>query len=134
MTGPKTITLKHCVIEPTERGCRVYFADGAFCDAHYHDTPHYRVITSRCGYDDDTLAYAREHEFALCFLEEKFFNRPSKALWAVAHGPMLSGPHSAYEEIAAQAFQQWLRAGVRPIVGGVRWDGLKAEALEMLDG
>jgi hypothetical protein len=130
--GLKTITLKYAVIEPTDLGCRVYFQDGKFCDAHAHATDHYKLITARLGYGHDTLAYCREHEFAHCFLEEKFFDRPSKALWAVAHGPMLSGPHSAYEEIAAQTFQRFLRANERPIVGGVRWDDLKAEALEKL--
>jgi hypothetical protein len=46
---------------------------------------------------------------------------------------MLSGYRSAYEEIAAQTFQRWLRANERPIVSGVDWDRLKAEALELLD-
>lgn len=127
------VTLKFCVIEPTEPGCRVFFEDGTFCDAHAHYTPHYHVISHRCGYGDDVVAYAREHEFAHCFMEERLHDRASLALWAVAHGKMLSGHRSAYEEIAAQTFQRWLRANERPILSGVDWDGLKRDALALLE-
>lgn len=137
----KVIQLKHCRVVPTIYGAGVIFTDGTFCDAlDYPDDPHYQEISKRCGYNT-TLDYCQEHEFAHCFLEEKFHDRPSQVLHAIArtntHGPgarILSGKEAVYEELSAQTFQRWLRAGERPIVGGINWDQLKAEALALLDG
>jgi hypothetical protein len=135
MTGLKTITLRYCVIEPTERGCITYFEDGTSAPAHAHPEMHHsHVISHRLGYGDDVERYTLEHEACHSIVAEWFFDRPSDVLWAIAHGKMLSGHESVYEEMAAQVLQRWLRANERPIVSGVRWDDLKAYALEKLGG
>jgi hypothetical protein len=36
--------------------------------------------------------------------------------------------------VAAQTFQRWLRANERPICSGLDWDGLKRDALDLLNG
>lgn len=127
------IHLRYCTIETDDWLTTVRFDDGASCEAAPHETLHYRDITARCGYGDDIKAYAREHEFAHAFVEERLHDRPSRILYGLAHGAMMSGPDAAYEEIAAQAFQRWLRGNERPIIGGVNWDRLKAEAMELLN-
>lgn len=129
------IRLKFCTIEPKADGCRVRFLwSGKHCDARPHKTPHYHVIAHRCGYGDDVSAYCVEHEFAHCFIEERLYNRPSIVLWSLAHNVELEAKKALYEEVAAQTFQRWLRANERPILAGVDWDGLKRDALELLDG
>lgn len=121
-------------VEPAEWGCTVAFADGAATPAqHWPDDPHYRVIAHRAGYQDDTLAYCREHEVAHLVVEEVLHDRPSRVLWGLAHGCPLTPFDAAYEEIAAQALQRFARAAERPIVGGVDWDALKARFLEVLE-
>lgn len=99
---------------------------------HHPDDPHYRVISHRCGYQDDTLAYCREHEVAHLVLEEVLHDRPSTVLFALAHGRSVAPEQAAYEELAAQALQRFVRANERPIVGGVPWDRLKARMEEVL--
>jgi hypothetical protein len=94
--------------------------------------PHYHVIAHRCGYGDDLLAYAREHELFHLLVEEWLFDRPSRILWGLAHGRPLGAHDAAYEEMMAQAAQRFVRAAERPIIGGVGWDGLKARALDLL--
>lgn len=131
----KTIALKHCVIDWTDKGCITYFEDGTSVESHAHPSDfHYRVISHRTGYQDDVLAYCREHDFAHAFVEQELHDRPSQVLWALAHGKVLNGPQSCYEEFVAQGFQRWLRTNERPILSGVPWDELKAKALELLDG
>jgi hypothetical protein len=126
------IPLQFCVVEWTQWGCVTRFADGAEAPSAPHDTPHYHVIAHRLGYGDETLAFCREHDFAHSFVEERLHGRASRVLVAAARGKPLTGPESAYEELAAQAMQAWLRANQRPIISGVNWDRLKAEALELL--
>ncbi len=128
------LTLKFCTIERLPDEVLVTFSDGTSCPACPHpDMPHYREITARCGYGDDVWAYCLFHEFAHAWIEEHLHDRPSRVLWALAHGAMLSGKEAAYEEITAQVFQRWLHADERPIIGGVPWDRWKAEALAMID-
>jgi hypothetical protein len=110
----------------------VTFPDGAWVNAVPHDTHHYHVIAHRCGYEDDILAYCREHEFAHAFLEERLHDRPSQVLWRLAHHLPTDDRTHAYEEIATQAFQEWLRTARRPITSGVDWIRLKREALRLL--
>jgi hypothetical protein len=126
------IRLKYALVSFEDWGCRTLFLDGTYADAVPHDTAHYAVIAHRLGYGDNLLSYTQEHEFAHSFVEEMFYNRPSRVLWGVAHQELLSGPHAAYEEMAAQSFQRWIRANERPIVSGVDWDTLKRVALEYL--
>ena len=47
---------------------------------------------------------------------------------------MLSGKEAAGEELMAQTLQRFLRAGERPIIGGVKWDDLRDRAARLLDG
>jgi hypothetical protein len=128
------IELRFCSIEFGTDVVWTHFPDGTSCPATPHLTPHYHVIAHRCGYGDDVMAYAREHEFAHAFCEERLHERPSRVLWALAHGSMLSGREAVYEEMIAQVFQRWLRANERPIVSGVDWDGMKRDALALLNG
>ena len=128
------IRLKYATLAYTPEGCTTTFQDGATADAAPHDLPHYHVVAHRLGYGDDLLAYCREHEFCHLFIEERLHDRPSLVLWSLAHGTTLSGSRAAYEEIAAQSFQRWLRANERPITSGVDWDGLKRDALRLLAG
>ena len=98
--------------------------------------PHYHVIAHRCGYGDDLMAYCFEHDFCHLFLCERLANRLSPVLYEQAGGTFedfRGGTWPAWEEIAVQAFQRWLRANERPIIAGVDWDALKAEALALLD-
>lgn len=130
----RTIRLKHCEVRLWHWGCETVFPDGSSVPSVPHESPHYWVISHRCGYGDDILAYCVEHDFAHAFVAEKIFGGPSAVLSGIAQGRPLKGSHAAYEELAAQTFQRWLRANERPIIGGCDWDGWKAEALELLDG
>ena len=127
------IRLRFASVSPTDWGCVSTFADGATVPAqHRPDEPHYRVISHRCGYGDDTLRYCIEHEVCHHLLCEALYGAPSPILWRLAHGEAVPGAYAAWEEIAVQALQRWVRAAERPIVGGVDWDALKLRALEVL--
>jgi hypothetical protein len=129
------IQLRYCTLEFTPDGAVTRFPDGTEIGAHPHPgNHHYHVISHRLGYGDDVLAYCREHELCHSLVEERLHDRPSRVLWALAHGSTLSGRDAAYEELTAQTLQRWLRANERPIISGVRWDEIKRDALEMLDG
>lgn len=136
MTEPRrAIRLRHCRLDVFDWGCATRFEDGSSAPS----VPdwvgaHYAVIAHRTGYGDDRLAYCVEHDFAHSFVAEKLFDRPSEVLLSLAHGKTLSGRRAAYEEIAAQVFQRWLRANERPIIGGCDWDGWKREARGLLEG
>lgn len=112
----------------------VSFHDGTSVGAVPQATTDYHVISHRLGYEDDILAYCREHEFAHAFLEEKLHDRPSQVLWSLAHGLSVDDKTHVYEEIAAQTFQKWLRSAERPITSGVDWIQLKKEAILILEG
>lgn len=126
------IKLRFCDLEFTEWGCVTRFPNGASVDAVPHDTPHYHVVSHRLGYGDDLLAYCREHEFAHAFVAERIMSAPSYVLWQLAEERRIDMGKALYEEIAAQTFQRWLRAGERPILSGADWDALKRDALELL--
>lgn len=126
------IELKFCRIEFFDWGCRTTFADGASVPSVPHDEPHYHVVSHRCGYGDNLLAYCQEHDVCHALVEQFLFDRESTVLAAVARGKPLTGAQSAYEEMAAQTLQAWLRANVVPIVGGVNWYEMKSEALRYL--
>jgi hypothetical protein len=128
------IVLKFGCIEFTSSGCTTIFADNRKWSAQPHHTPHYHVIAHRCGYGDDLLRYAQEHDFCHLFVAERLRERPSVVLHALAHGREPDPGEGLYEEMAAQTFQRWLRANERPILGGFDWDALKSEALSHLQG
>lgn len=113
-------------------GCRTTFHDGSQWGAFPHDTHHYHVIAHRCGYGDDILRYAQEHEVCHLVAEEWLWDRPSRVLWALAHGDEIAPHDAACEEAVTMTVQRWLRANERPIIGGVDWDGLKRYMLEKL--
>jgi hypothetical protein len=126
------IRLEFCTVEFHPWGARTTFPGGETVDATPHDTHHYHVISHRCGYGDDVMAYCREHEFAHAFVAERLRGAKSVVLWGLAIGQMPDRGAVTYEEVVAQAFQRWLRAHERPIISGVDWDALKADALELL--
>lgn len=127
------IELQHARISWTDDGAVSVFADGAEIGTLPHFTPHYHVIAHRCGYGDDVLAYAREHDFCHHFVAERLRGAASAVLYPLAHGRDPEPGDALFEEIAVQAFQRWLRANERPILGGFDWDQLKADALQLLD-
>jgi hypothetical protein len=127
------IELKFCSIEWTDWGCLTRFPDGAEIGAFPHEIPHYYVISHRCGYGDDIMAYCREHDFSHSFVAERIRGGPSYVLLAMAHQEKVDMGAAVYEEIAAQTFQRFLRTNERPILSGVNWDKLKADALELLN-
>lgn len=131
----RKIRLRYCELryEPNAWLCTV-FPDGSEYGAHPHATPHYHVIAHRCGYGDDLWRYCLEHEFAHSFVCEWLRDRPSLVLSEMAAGRVPDPGQAVLEEMAAQQFQRWLRANERPIVSGVDWDGMKASALDLLDG
>lgn len=128
-----TINLRFCSIDYTDAGCTTRFLDGTWVDACPHpEMPHYHVIAHRCGYGDDLLAYAREHEVAHELVAEHFTDNPSVVLWGLAHDYKQPAALVTYEEVMAQTLQRWIRANEEPIVAGVDWGGLKQHALEKL--
>lgn len=128
------IQLRYCTLEFTDYGAVTRFPDGTEIGAHPHANAHYHVVSHRMGHGDDILAFCRVHELCHSLVEERLHDRPSRVLWALAHGSTLSGRDAAYEEIAAQTLHRWIVSHERPIIGGVRWDEIKADALGMLDG
>lgn len=123
--------LRHCRFELTIEGCVSTFADGekVWSVPRYNDH-HYYVISHRLGYGDDVMRYCREHDFFHHFVAQWFFDSPSQALWAAAHGK--DGSAAPMEEMATMAVQRFVRAGERPIVSGVDWDRLRSCALYTL--
>jgi hypothetical protein len=121
-------------ILPRPWGCIVKFDHGKPVPAQHHpDDFHYRIIAARCGYQDDTLAYAREHEVAHLVAEEVLFGRPSRVLWGLAHDEPLDPAEAAYEEAMAQMLQRFARANERPIIGpGIDWDAMRRRFEEVL--
>lgn len=113
-------------------GAFTSYADGTSYAAQPHDTHHYAVIAHRCGYGDDILAYAREHEACHHIAAEWICGWTSKVLWPLAHGREPDPYDAISEEALTMTFQRWLRANERPIIGGVNWDGLKGRALALL--
>lgn len=127
------VKFKYATLLYEEWGCRVLFDDETEIGSWPHpELPHYHVVAHRCGYGDDLLSYTREHEAAHLFVEERFHDRPSRVLWALAHGDRLSAKEAVYEESMAQAFQRWARCSERPIIGGVDWDRLRADFRSLL--
>ena len=80
------------------------------------------------------LAYCREHEVFHHVVGAVFYFGPSPVLWRLAHGEPVDEKYAALEEATVMALQRWVRAGERPIIGGVDWDALKAQCLALLDG
>jgi hypothetical protein len=128
------IELAHCNIHYRPYGVRVVFPDGAFADGTPHDTVEYRLITMRCGYGDDIMAYCREHDACHAIWAEFVHHSPSKVLRGIATGKMLSGAESVEEEMGAQLLQRWVRTQERPIISGLDFYALRRFALEKLDG
>jgi hypothetical protein len=127
------LSMRFAKIWWTDFGCTVRMNDGGEdVSAWPHQTADYNLIAHRCGYGYDILAYCREHEFCHLFVEQEFHRRPSFILHSLANGYVPSGREAAYEELMAQSFQRFLRANERPMIGGVKWDDLKARALHML--
>lgn len=123
--GPATVTY-------TQEGCFTSYDDGTSYGAHPHDTHHYYVIAHRCGYGDDVLAYAREHEACHHIVGHWIKQGGSDVIGPLAHGVQPDPVKAVMEEAMTMIFQRWLRANERPIIGGVDWDGLKVRALTLL--
>lgn len=142
----RTIPLTHAIVTYTPDGCFSTFTDGASYGALPHDTPDYDEIARRCGYWGDyrlppspsiaaraRLRFCREHEVLHHLVAEHFHDAPCPILWALAHDDPVDLSQAPYIEAVVQTAQAWVRGGVRPIIGDVRWDALKARALALLD-
>ncbi len=126
--------LRYCSIIYTPEGAITHFLDGTSYGAHPHPWDHhYSVIAHRCGYGDDLMRFAREHEVCHSLIAEFLYDRPSPIIWGLAHGKPLTPKEAVAEEACTQLLQRWVRANERPIIGpNVDWDGLKQRALEVL--
>jgi hypothetical protein len=144
--------LDHATVTLTDEGCYTTFGDGTTWGALPHDTPHYDEIAERCGYLDwetratwpadptraqreaARMAYCREHEVFHHVVGAVFYRaQSSPVLWALAHGLEVDEMAAAVEEAMVMTVQRWVRAGERPIIGGVDWDDLRARCLALLD-
>ena len=137
---------RHVAIEFTDAGCVSTFPTGASYGAHPHDTTHYNEIAARCGYLDRAmdgtpdllgrarLDYCREHDVLHHIVGEEIYGGRSLVLWPLANGAEPEPIAALHEEALVALLQRWVRAGERPIIGGVDWDALRARALEVLDG
>lgn len=139
--------LDHCTVTLTDDGCYTTFADGSTWGAQPHDTPDYLEIATRtgylpCGFPGQTfetraaearMAYCREHDVLHHVVGAVFFFGPSPVLWKLAHGHPVDEKYAALEEAMVMTLQRWVRAGERPIIGGVDWHGLRAQCLAVLD-
>lgn len=144
-----SIRIGPAVVTYTLEGALTTYDDGTTWGAQPHDTLHYDEIAGRCGYHPSSwlaltvaggaaraaarLAYCREHEVVHHLVGEVFYGGPSPVLWALAHGRDVEPQAAALEEAMVMLVQRWVRAGERPIIGGVNWDGLKARALALLE-
>lgn len=127
------IRCRYADVHPFAWGALVRFPDGAEVPAEAQpNDPHYRVASHRCGYQDDVVAYAVEHEVAHLIVCEFLFDRPSPVLRGLATGNPLSAEEAALEEMGSQALQRFVRASERPLVGGVDWNAMRARFLEVL--
>lgn len=145
--------LQHAVVTLAPDGCYSTFTDGTHWGAQPHATPHYDEIARRCGYfrrerrrrqetiahyERDVAAPARtaycvEHEVFHHVVGEVFYGGPSPVLWQLAHGLDVDPMQAALEEAMVMTLQRWVRAGERPIIGGVDWDYLGDRCLAVLD-
>lgn len=132
------IRLNYCDIEWAFYGSRIVFFDGREVSAWPHpEIPHYHVISHRCGYGDDLLAYCREHELAHVLVAQELRQWCSFVLDCHAREVTPYAGLAIMEELAAQTLQRWVRANERPIVADFDWDELKRKFLyyvELLDG
>ena len=130
---PGVIRLRWASVTYDPTGCWFEFMDGTGYGSNPHETPHYREIAARCGYGSDLLAYCREHEYIHHVIGEELYRGPSPVLWQLAHGRPVDPGLAAVEEAAVMTLQRWVRAGERPIIGGVEWDRIKARCLSDLN-
>jgi hypothetical protein len=125
------IRLDHASIEFTPEGAVSHFPDGAKWGAHPHpEMPSYHVVAARCGYEEDLLRYAQEHELAHHVLAEGF-GCHSPVLWALAHGEELSPLIAAAEEALVLALQRYARTAEHPMVDKVDWKALRQRFLTL---
>jgi hypothetical protein len=124
------VQLRYCSIEWTDTGARTVFPDGAETVAWPHpEQPHYHVISHRCGYGDDVLAYCREHELAHALVAQEILGEPSHVLESLARGLTPDRGLAVVEEMAVATLLRWVRANERPIVANCDWDRIKATFL-----
>ena len=127
------IILKYASLEYHEHGAVTHFPDGTRYGTHPHPwDPHYHLAAHRMGYEDDLMAYAREHELAHLLIEEWLYDRPSRILWGLAHDEPLSAEEAVYEEAAAQMLQRYVRANEQPLIGSIDWRAMRRRFLELL--
>lgn len=128
------IKLKYASIQRIDGGMtEIVFLDGRSSVSWPHpEQPHYHAVAHRCGYDGDLAQYCFEHDFVHLFLCEKLYDRECPILRAQAEDCEVRGPEAAFEELAVQSFQMFMRGNQRPFVADVPWDELRAEALRLL--
>lgn len=103
------IELRHCVFETTSWGCRTRFADGSESSNWPLGDDAFVRLAAACG--SDALTYVREHDLCHSLLAERMFDRPSRTLWAAAHGT--KSIESDWEEKMVYYFQRFVHGKAR---------------------
>lgn len=123
------IRTDYAMLEWTPTGAVSYFEDGTSYGALPHpEMPSYYVVANRLGYGDDLLTYCRHHELSHHLVSE-VFGRPSRVIWALAHGKRPSPQEAAGEEALAMTLQRYAMAHEHPMIESVDWDALKCRLL-----
>ncbi len=129
----REINLTFCKIQLFDGWVWTQFPDGSGYGAYPHDTPEYREVANRLGYDC-TMAYCFEHEFCHSFVAQEIIGSPSPVLWALAHHRR-HPDITVFEEALVQAFQAYLK-GVAPmsaVAPDVDWYCLVRNAQSLLE-
>ena len=127
------IRLRFATLELTPEGAVTRFPDDSSYGALPHpELPSYHVIAARCGYEDDLLRYAQEHELAHHVISENF-GCHSPVLWSLAHEEQPTPMIAAAEEALVLALQRYARANEHPMIDRIDWAGLKQRFLGLLD-
>jgi hypothetical protein len=125
------VALRFCELEYTPEGAVTHFPDGASWGALPHpEMPSYHVIAARCGYEDDLVRYAQEHELAHHVLAENF-GCHSPVIWALAHDEPPAPMIAAAEEALVLALQRYARTSEHPMIDRVDWRALRASFLDL---
>lgn len=129
----KHIQLTFCTVSLYDGWCWTQFPDGSGYGAYPHDTPEYRALAERLGYND-IMTYCWEHEFCHSFISEQISGCPSAILWALAH-KRRHPDWTVYEEALVQAFQGCLRANtpMTATAPNVDWEAICESALWLLN-
>lgn len=124
-----------CQIDVDDEWVLTRFGDGTEYGAHAHDTPEYRALAARCGYDS-IHRYAVEHEIAHNLVGEIVFRGPSRVIWGCAHERFAPMAEILAEEALSLELQAFARADVLPgsSAPGFDWFKVRDRFLRLIAG